>query len=302
MSQSIAEPPMHANSVSPHTSHCSSFFLQPSTSTEVLLTTDQLKNKKAVRYNDVETKFINYSKHIIAPIISDLFNVYVSNGVFPNWLKVAEVIPVFKKGDKNNPTNYRPISLLSQFDKILEKMNFTRLYSYLEKKYLLNNKQFGFRPISSINFAISLIPDKPIKNIDEGLYSCCIFLNLCKAFHTVNHRVLLWKLSNHFGIRGIDLNLFESYLSERFQYTNISGRFSSRQKLTIDVPQGSCPGPLLFLLYINDLASASKFDTILYADDTVLLMSDLNLNSLKNRINSELYIKWIFGAEKINCY
>ena len=139
MSQSIAEPFMHANPVSPHTCNCFSFFLQLSTSAEVLLTVDQLKNKKAVRYNDVETKFIKYSTHIIAPIISDLFNVCVSNGVFPNCLEVAEVIPVFKKGDKNNPTNYRPISLLSQFDKMLEKMIFTRLYSYLEKKHLLTN-------------------------------------------------------------------------------------------------------------------------------------------------------------------
>ena len=134
MSQSIAEPPIHVNPVSLHTSNCSSFFLQPSTSAEVILTIGQLKNKKAVRYNDVETKFIKYSKHIIAPIISDLFNVCVSNGAFPNCFKVAEVISVFKKGDKNNPSNYRPTSLLSQFDKILKKMIFTRLYSYFEKK------------------------------------------------------------------------------------------------------------------------------------------------------------------------
>ena len=112
MSQSIAEPPIHVNPVSPHNSNCSSFFLQPSTSAEVLLTIDQLKNKKAVRYNNVETKFIKYSKHIIALIISDLFNLCVSNSVFPNCLKVTKVIPVVKKGDKNNPSNYRPISFV----------------------------------------------------------------------------------------------------------------------------------------------------------------------------------------------
>ena len=106
-------------------------------------------------------------------------------------------------------------------------MIFTRLYSYLENKHLLSNKQFGFRPNSFTHFAISSIHDKLIKNIDKGLYSCCIFLDLSKAFHTVDHGVLLWKLSNHFGIRGIALNLFESYLSERYQYRNISMCFSS---------------------------------------------------------------------------
>ena len=114
-------------------------------------------------------------------------------------------------------------------------------------------------------------------------------MDLSKAFDTVDHGVLLRKLSNHFCICGIALNLFESYLSERYQYTNISGCLFTRQKLTNGVPLGSCLGPLLFLLYINDLESASKFDTTLYTDDTVLLMSDSNPNFLKNRINSELH-------------
>ena len=109
MSQSIAEPPIHVNPISPHTTNRSSFFATVNKCGSI----DQLKNKKAVRYNAVETKFIKYSKHIIAPIISDLSNVCVSNGVFPNCFNVAEVIPVFKKGNKNNPSNYRPISLLS---------------------------------------------------------------------------------------------------------------------------------------------------------------------------------------------
>ena len=167
--------------------------MHPATTDEVSLIIDQLKNNKAVRYNDVETKFIKYGKFIIAPIISELFNVCAINGVFPNCLKIAEVIPIFKKGDKNNLTNYRPISLLSQFDKIIEKMIFSRLYSYVESNQLLSNKQFGFRPNSSTSYAISSIHDKLIKNIDAGLYSCCIFLDLSKAFDTVDHCVLLWK-------------------------------------------------------------------------------------------------------------
>ena len=106
----------------------------------------------------------------------------------------------------------------------------------------------------------------------------------------VDHKILLWKLHNYFGIRGTCLNLFESYLSNRYQYTNILGHYSNNNKITIGVPQGSCLGPLLFLLYINDLPLSSNFDSILYADDTAMILSDSNINSLINRVNNELNI------------
>ena len=246
--------------------------------------------KKTVRSNDVETRFIKYSKSIISPIISDLFNLCVNKGVFPNCLKIAEIIPIHKKGDINKATNYRPIALLSHFNKLMEKMIFSRLYSYLEKKQLLNDNQFGFRPNSSTAFAISSLYDKLINNIDNGLFSCCVFLDFSKAFDTVDHKILLWKLHKYFGIKGTCLNLFESYLSNRYQYTNILGHYSNNNKITIRVPQESCLGPLLFLLYINDLPLSSNFDSILYADDTAMILSDSNINSLINRVNNELNI------------
>ena len=272
----------------PNSCNFNSIFLSPSTNAEVCLIIDRLKNKKAQRYTDVETKFIKYGKLIISPIISNLFNLCIETDVFPNCLKIAEVIPIYKKGDQNMPTNYRPISLLSQFDKIFEKMLFSRLFSYLDKNQLLNKNQFGFRPNSSTQFAISTIHDKLIKNIDNGLYTCCIFLDLSKAFDTVNHTILLWKLYHYFGIRGTALHLIESYLSNRYQYTNVQGHYSNKLKITTGVPQESCLGPLLFLLYINDLPLASEFDTTLYADDTALMISDRDLNSLKYKANNEL--------------
>ena len=172
----------------------------------------------------------------------------------------------------------------------MEKMIFSRLYSYLEKKQLLNDNQFGFRLNSSTAFAISSLYDKLIKNIDNGLFSCRVFFEFSKAFDIVNHKILLWKLHNYFSIRGRCLNLFESYLSNRYQYTNILGHYSSNNKITIGVPQGSCLGPLLFILYINDLPLSSNFDLILYANDTAMILSDSNINSLINRVNSELNI------------
>ena len=165
-------------------------------------------------------------------------------------------------------------------------MLFSRLFSYLDKNQLLSKNQFGFLPNSSTQFAISTIPDKIIKNIDNGLYRCCIFLDLSKAFDTVNHTILLWKLHHYFGIRGTALHLIESYLSNRYQYTNVQGRYTNKLKTTTGVPQGSCP--LLFSLYINDLPLASEFDTTLYADDTALMLSDRDLNSLKYKVNNEL--------------
>ena len=288
MAQDIPAPPSHIKMTKPNSCNFNSIFLSPSTNAEVCSIIDRLKNKKAQRYTDVETKFIKYGKLIISPIISNLFNLCIETGVFPNCLKIAEVIPIYKKGDQNMPTNYRPISLLSQFDKIFEKMLFSRLFSYLNKNQLLNKNQFGFRPNSSTQFAISTIHDKLIKNIDNGLYTCCIFLDLSKAFDTVNHTILLWKLYHYFGIRGTALHLIESYLSNRYQYTNVQGHYSNKLKIITGVPQGSCLGPLLFLLYINDLPLASEFDTTLYADDTALMISDRDLNSLKYKANNEL--------------
>ena len=191
MAQDIPAPPSHIKMTKPNSCNFKSIFLFPSTNAEVCSIIDGLKTMKAQRYTDAETKFIKYGKLIISPIISNLFNMCIETGVFPNCLKIAEVIPIYKKGDQNIFTNNRPISLLSQFDKIFEKMLFSRLLSYLDKNQLLSKNQFGFRPNSSTQFAISTIYDKIIKNIDNGLYTCCIFLDLSKAFDTVNHTILL---------------------------------------------------------------------------------------------------------------
>ena len=155
----------------PNSCNFNLIFLFPSRNAEVCLIIDRLKTKKAQRYTDVETKYIKYGKLIISPIISNLFNLCIETGVFPNCLKIAEVILIYKKGNQNKPTNYRPISLLSQFEKNFEKMLFSRLFSYLDKNQLLGKNQFGFRSNSATQFAISTIHDKLIKNIDNDLYT-----------------------------------------------------------------------------------------------------------------------------------
>ena len=165
---------------------------------------------------------------------------------------------------------------------------FSRINNYLEKYHFISYKQFGFRQNSSTSHAISNIYEKLIKNSDAGMYNCCIFLDITKAFDTVNHDVLLHKMENFYGFRGLALKLIQSYLSNRKQYTKMENCKSDLTKIEYGVPQGSSLGPLLVLLYINDLPLASQFDTILFADDIFLAMSDNNLFKLQNRVNTEL--------------
>ena len=218
-----AIPDVHSSVLTPPPviSMKNSIFLQPTTSDEVETVINALKNNKAIRIMDVETKFIKLSKNILSPVLSDLFNVCIAQGVFPDCLKIAEVIPIFRKGDHNLATNYRPISILSRFDKIFEKLIYIRISSYLEKYDLLSKNQFGFCENSSTNFAIAHIHDNILRNVDLELLTCCIFLDFSKAFDTVNHQILLAKLQKYFGICGKPLDLFKSYLSNRYQYTKI---------------------------------------------------------------------------------
>ena len=265
-----------------------SFFLKPSTSYEIINVIDSLSTKKAFRSKDLETKFLKLNIIIIAPILSKLIDTCCESGVFPNCLKIAEVVPIFKKDDRSKTTNYRPISLLSQFDKILEKNIYHRLIHFLEKYQLLNKVPFGFRQNSSTIQAISKINDEIVQNIDQDLYTCYIFLDLSKAFDTVDHDILLEKLCHSFGIRGIPHQLLRSYLTHKLQCTVVANSVSSERPVRCGIPQGSCLGPLLFLLYINDLPSASQFNTTLFADDTLRILADKNLDILETEVNEQI--------------
>ena len=190
---------------------------------------------------------------LISDTLSKFFNKLIKEAIYPSCLKIAEVIPAFKKGNRYMATNYRPISLLSQFDKLFEKLIYNRIYAYVQKNNLLNEKQFRFRQNHSTIHAISLMYDSLLKNIDEGKYSCCTFLDLSKAFDAINHRILLQKLKTQFGICGTLLELLKNFFSERQQYLNFGGEISEFANVTYVIPQGSSLGPFLILLYVNDL-------------------------------------------------
>ena len=270
----------------------SSFFLVPTTPNEIIDIITTLNDKKATRKNDPEIKFLKYSKIIIAKYLSKIFDLCIIKGIYPESLKVAEVVPIYKNGNENKATNYRPISLLSPINKIFEKLIYNRLISYLDKYDLLSPNQFGFRKNMSTTDAINYIHDNIVKNNEYlfyiyGLYTCSIFMDLSKAFDTVNHKLLLQKLSKHFGIRGKPLDLIKDYLHERYQYTCFNGICSQTLKIILGVPQGSCLGPLLFIMYINDVPMTSNFSTTLFAY-TYLSLSNSNLKILERNTNIEL--------------
>ena len=178
-------------------------------------------------------------------------------GVFPSALKTAKVVPVFKKDSKFGYSNYHPLSLLSNIEKILEKLMYKRLYTFLNNS-IIYNLQFGFRQQYLISHALINITENIRKALDDGNIGCGVSVDLQKAFDTVDHQILLAKL-NHYGIRGVSHDWFKSYLSNCSQYVSINEYDSGLAAINCGVPQGSVLGPLLFLLYINDLNQAIKF-------------------------------------------
>jgi hypothetical protein len=209
-------------------------------------------------------------------------------GVFPENLKIAKIIPVFKSGDTQFVNNYRPISILTIFSKIFEKIICTRLENYLEKNKILHENQFGFRRKVSTCSALLQLVDKISGSMDRRKTTIGVFIDLAKAFDTVDHQILLQKLE-FYGVRGIALDWFKNYLSHRKQYVVVNKMSSSTSCVRCGVPQGSILGPILFLIYVNDLNYASsKLENIMFADDTNLFLTGNSINEVERQLNEEL--------------
>ena len=265
-----------------------SFQLFPTTTFEIEEEISNFNNSKATGPFSIPTKLLKMLKSILSAPLAFLFNCSFSSGVVPNNLKLARIIPVYKKGPKIYVSNYRPISLLSIFNKILEKIMYKRLINFLEKNEAIFHGQFGFRSNHSTSHALLLITDKIQKAIENKTFACGIFLDLQKAFDTVDHSILLKKLE-YYGIRGLPLQWFSSYLKNRKQFVSIGNDASNQKPITCGVPQGSVLGPLLFLIYINDFSnSATSLDFHLFADDSNLFYSHQNLQVLERNVNEQL--------------
>ena len=270
-------------------SNSHSFFIGPTNSTEILSIIDNLSSNKASGPHSIPNELLHTIKYNIAEPLGNIINLSFEKGIYFENLKISKTIPFFKeKGSSLNCTNYRPISLLSNINKIIEKLMHERLYNFLNMHNCIYENQFGFRKKHSTDHALISITEDIRDALDNNRIACGIFIDLQKAFDTVDHDILLSKLE-HYGIRGTSNDWFRSYLSNRKQFVEIDGQKSDELVLKYGVPQGSVLGPLLFLIYINDLNKAIKYSRVRhFADDTNLINSNTSPKKLQKQLNLDL--------------
>jgi len=243
----------------------SSIFMTPCDYEEVEKIIKSFQNDKA---SDISVSILKKCAPLLSWHLSNFINAFMESGTFPKILKIAKITPIFKKGDPQMFDNYRPISLLPIFSKIYEKIIYNRLYDFLISQNVIYDKQFGFRRNHSTAHAVNYSINNIVKNLEAKNHVIGIFLDLSKAFDTIDHEKLLIKLE-HYGIRGTCHDLLRNYMLNRLQYTDFDNTFSDQNNIEFGVPQGSVLGPLLFLVYINDITNASeKGRFVLFADDT----------------------------------
>ena len=243
----------------------------------VLKIIKSLRTKDSKGHDGISTKMLKSLAPVLLEPITLIINQSLATGIFPTDLKIAKVIPLHKKDSTEKLDNYRPVSLLTAMSKVFEKVAHIQLNQYFKDNNLFYSSQFGFRDDHSTELAALELVDRIHIDLDKKKLPMAIYMDLSKAFDTLDHAILLDKL-NHYGIKNNELSWFESYLSQRKQYVEINGVKSDILTLQTGVPQGSILGPLLFLIYMNDIPESSEiFDFILYADDTSLLNS-INLS------------------------
>ncbi len=279
----------------------SSMFLTAVEEKEIINIVNKCKYKTSTDCNEIDMKIVKKVIEGISEPLTYICYLSFQTGKFPDKMKIAKVVPLYKTGDKHHFTNYRPVSLLPQFSKILEKLFNSRLDKFTDKHKLLSDSQYGFRTNSSTSLALTESIEEITNAIDHKLHSFGVFIDLKKAFDTINHSILISKLERY-GIRGLVLHWVKSYLSNRKQFVKLGESSSSCLDIACGVPQGSVLGPKLFILYINDICKVSKtLKLVLFADDTNIFCSGGDLKELLGRITTEMCkLKMWFDRNKLS--
>lgn len=263
-----------------------SFFLEPTCEEEIRKVILNLKNSDCFDIYDLNSKIIKETIEILVKPLTELINLCFSQGIFPDVFKVTKVIPIHKKGDQSVADNYRPISIVPIFGKIIEIIFKTRLNKFFENNKLLDNSQFGFRKNCSTVLAVSRVVRGIVEGFEEGKLTTLTLCDLTKAFDCVSHDLLLEKLY-FYGVRGVPLKFIQSYLHARTQQVIVNGISSEDLLVRHGVPQGSVLGPLLFIIYLNDIFHYLYPTTcICFADDSTLLESHENSSILNERVSA----------------
>lgn len=282
----------------------STIFLTPTNDTEVFKIIMNLKNTTSVGYDQITTKIIKKSSKIIAQILSHLINLSLLSGVFPTKLKTSVIRPIYKKGDKTLLNNYRPIALIPILSKVFERVVYIRILNFIEKHSILTPDQNGFRKNKSTSLAAFNIVNNILENVDNRLSTVGVFFDMSRAFDFVSHELLLWKCERY-GIRGRPLEWLHSYLTNRSQYVEINSVNTTTQEEEfvkssikynkVGVPQGSILGPLLFILYINDITQITNCRCSLFADDIAIVIPDNFTDNYNNKINLNIdkIVTWL---------
>ena len=277
-----------------------SIFLTATNTNEIAKLIKKLPNKKSSGYNNIDNILLKAVKNELLVPLSMIFNESISQGIFPTCMKLAEVVPLYKSKDRSKKSNYRPISLLLTISKLLEKLVYKWVYTFLDKTKQLYCSQYGIKTGYSCNQAICELIGEISKNTEKNWTTVCIFLDLSKAFDTLEHSAVFQKLERY-GFRGNALEWFKSYLSNRKIKVKINNISSNEFPINYGTPQGSCLGPLIFLIFCNDLnIHLENMQCIQFADDTTLYLGHPDPDVLKEMIEQDLKVwqDW-FRANKL---
>ena len=287
-------------------SNKSSLFLEPTCEKEIKRIVSTLPSKSSSGHDNISNILLKEIIDPLAKVLAEIFNKSMATGEFPSIMKLAEVVPLYKSKEHYLESNYRPISLLMTMSKILEKVMYLRVYSFLQDTGQIYDNQYGFRANHSCEHAVGQLVGSVVKGLENRHNVACVMLDLSKAFDTIDHRILLAKLELY-SIRGQTLSWFKSYLTDRKLRVKCRTISSSRETISeylaihYGTPQGSCLGPLIFLLFINDInLNLTASECIQFADDTTLVFVHRNQNYLCYCMESKLAVvqDW-FNANRL---